>query len=98
MGIQDFKSMGGVPIIGAPIVHEWRPVITFDCSCGKGKPLLITGSDRAAICSGCGSVYALAQLHYNRQKDEHGADIAIMKVKTQTQAGPATAAPGTDPN
>jgi len=70
-----------VPIVGAPRVIEWRPIVTLVCSCGKGEPLLISGQDKAAVCRGCGSAYALAQLHYDRQANEDSADIGIMKVQ-----------------
>lgn len=87
MSVRDFKSLNGgyVPIVGAPIVHEWRPIITFECSCGNGKPLLITSTETAAVCTGCGAGYVLAALTYDRQQDPHGANIGIMKVKPRPQ-------------
>jgi hypothetical protein len=82
MSVRDFKTItnNGIPIVGTPRVHEWRPIVTFECSCGKGSPMLITSPDTAAVCTGCGAAYALAQLSYNRQQSEKTANIALMKV------------------
>lgn len=79
MGVREFKSFPNLPIIGQPKVIEWRPVIVCVCSCGEGDPILITSTDRAPKCSGCGRLYALAELHYNAGGD--GADVGIMEVR-----------------
>lgn len=87
-----FRSLGkGVPVVGAPIVHEWRPIVTFSCSCGKGDPLLITSQATAAVCKGCGAGYALETLSYNRHANPHDAQIGIMKiVSNQAKSGSAS--------
>ncbi len=56
----------GYDLIGKPAVHDWRCTISFSCSCGKGKPMLITAADQAAQCDGCGDTYVLSELHYSR--------------------------------
>lgn len=74
---QPFKSVA--PIIGAPIVFEWRPVVTFQCSCGKGRPMLISAADAAAVCNGCDQTYVLGQLHFDRSKG-FGAGIELRRI------------------
>lgn len=53
-------------LVGSPAVHDWRCIVSFSCSCGQGKPLLITAADQAAQCDGCGDTYQLAELHYSK--------------------------------
>lgn len=72
-----FKTLS--PIVGAPVVFEWRPVVTFQCSCGKGRPLLIAAADAVAVCDGCQQTYVLGQLHFDRSKG-FGAGIELRRV------------------
>lgn len=88
MGVHDFKSLNNVPIIGQPKVIEWRPIVVCECSCGEGDPILITSTDRAPRCTGCGRLYALAELHYKTDGNGGGAaDVGIMEVRPPASNG-----------
>lgn len=73
-----FRS-AAVPMVGAPAVHDWRCTVSFSCSCGKGKPLLITAADQAAQCDGCGDVWALNQLHFTRNVGGRGG-VELIRI------------------
>jgi hypothetical protein len=78
--VRDFKSIGHVPIVGQPTIFEWRPIVSIKCSCDKGKPLLITSTDAAVRCDGCGKLYGLAFLNYDHAAGR-GATVGVMEVR-----------------
>lgn len=67
------------PLVGAPAVHDWRIVLSFSCSCGQGKPMLITAADQAARCDGCGDTYMVSELHYSRNTAGR-AGVQIIRI------------------
>lgn len=74
-----FQSFPSVPIIGAPTVIEWRPIVSVVCACGRGRPMLISSTDQIIKCDGCQKLYALSAVRYDRQSGE-GAGIGLMEV------------------
>lgn len=85
--VRNFKS---IPIIGQPKVITWRPTVVAQCSCGEGEPILITSIDRAASCSACGRLYALAELHFKTDGAGAGAaDVGLMEVHPPTPPMPS---------
>lgn len=86
MNGRDFRSIpgGAVPIIGEPKVHEWRPVVSATCNCGKGEPLLLIGTSRPERCTGCGKYYGIAFVHFDAAKGP-GASIALAEMTPANQ-------------
>lgn len=80
MSVTDFKSFPGVPIVGEPKIHEWRPIVSFECSCGKGRPLLISSTDQAVKCDGCGNYFALHAVQFDSLSGD-GAMIALKQIQ-----------------
>lgn len=58
-----------VPIVGEPFeTIDLLITAVARCKCApENKPFLIPGVDAAKICSGCGNVYAITAVHYNRR-------------------------------
>lgn len=81
-----FDALKNLPIVGEPKVIEWRPIVSCVCSCGEGQPMLITSTDVAVKCDGCGKLYALAALQYE-QANGKGAMIGLMEVKPSSLNG-----------
>jgi hypothetical protein len=77
------------PIVGMPAVHDWRCIVSFSCSCGKGKPMLITAADQAAACDGCGDTYVLAALQYSRNVAGK-AGVALQRIPRSAAAPTGT--------
>ena len=78
-----FRSV--VPIVGTPTVHSWRPVVSLSCSCGNGRPLLISSPEQVEVCVGCGAGYRLHDLHYDSTKGP-GAVMRFHRLTPKAQA------------
>lgn len=71
-----------VPIIGQAFEgHEGFAMATLTCRCKPDNvPLLITHVDVGAVCSGCGNVYGITKVEFDRRKGHARPAVTIEKI------------------
>ena len=78
--IRPFGSITRIPVIGATpvIIHDFRPSVVAQCTCGHGAPFLLTGMMESRKCDACERVFCIQGFAFDAAKAEASISVGLV--------------------
>lgn len=94
--VRPFQSLKNVPIIGQGVtatIHQAKPTIVVQCTCGNGTPMLISDWLDVAKCTACDAAFGLIELTFDRQTSNVQVRVAKLTPIAPPDAGGGAVTP-----